>query len=112
MPKSPVAKLAEAVNWLEEELKRLDDETRGSANEILRLADMLARELSNDIKIAARMAVERAEEAERREAERLEAEYKKLIEEQLETVKDRASRNFNRAVEAVVDEIKRLIAGG
>ncbi|MEB3779874.1 MAG: hypothetical protein GSR85_06560 [Desulfurococcales archaeon] len=112
MPRSPVAKLADAVNWLEEELKKLDDEARGSANEILRLADMLARELSNDIKITARMAIEEAEEAERREAERLEAEYRRRVEEQITMVRDKASKNIDKAVEAVIEELKKLIAGG
>ncbi|MCE4599545.1 MAG: hypothetical protein F7C81_05045 [Desulfurococcales archaeon] len=112
MPRSPVAKLADAVNWLEAELKKLDDETRGSANEILKLADMLARELSNDIKITARMAIEEAEEAERREAERLETEYRRRVEEQITMVRDKASKNIDKAVEAVIEELKKLIAGG
>ncbi len=112
MPRSPVAKLADAVNWLDAELKKLDDETRGSANEILKLADMLARELSNDIKITARMAIEEAEEAERREAERLETEYRRRVEEQITMVRDKASKNIDKAVEAVIEELKKLIAGG
>jgi hypothetical protein len=52
LSKSGVSKLAEAVSWFEEELKRLYDESVSKSNDLVRFGDDMARELREDIEAA------------------------------------------------------------
>ena len=111
MQSSPVAKLAEAVTWLESELKRLEDEARGKANEVVRLGDMLAREIKNDVDIVTLQAVEEARKRVEEESKRLEEEYNKKIEEEVASLKARAEAFMDDAVKQLVAEIKAILGG-
>ncbi len=111
MAKSPVAKLAEAVLALEEDLRRIDGLARSLANEVTRAGDLLARELENDVKLLARQLSEEAE----REAENLARAIRSEYEARIQAEEARAERlgrqNLERAVEAVVEEIIRIAQG-
>ncbi|MCE4602224.1 MAG: hypothetical protein F7C08_00785 [Desulfurococcales archaeon] len=111
MQSSPVAKLADAVTWLESELKRLESEARGKANEVVRLGDMLAREIKNDIDIVTLQAIEEARRRVEEESKRLEKEYRNRIEEEVAALKVRAEAFMNDAVKQLVAEIKAILGG-
>ena len=111
MAKSPIAKLADAVNWLESELKRLEGETRGKANELVRLGDLLSRELVNDIDIMVHQVLDEALKRVSAEEEKMEAEYRARIEGEVTMIEEKAKTNFDKAVSMVTAEIKRMLGG-
>ena len=111
MPRSPTARLAEAVLSLERRLEEIEHEAVGLSNEIIKAVDRLARELVARLEEEAEKLVREAEEAAAREAERLRSEYAEREREELERVRLLAERNRERAVRAVAEELKR-IAGG
>ncbi|MEB3773564.1 MAG: hypothetical protein GSR86_01390 [Desulfurococcales archaeon] len=111
MAKSPIAKLADAVNWLESELKRLEEETRGKANELVRLGDLLSRELVNDIDIMVHQVLEDALKRVNAEEEKMEIEYKARIESEVALLEEKARANFDKAVAAVTAEVKKMLGG-
>lgn len=111
MPGSPVARLSDAVYWLESELKRLESEVRGGANEIVRYGDLLARELVNDIELTLEQVLEEARRSIDEEARRLEEEYRERIKRELDEIRFKAESNMDKAVDKVVSEIKRILSG-
>ncbi len=111
MQRSPVARLADAVNWLEDELKRMEDEARSKANELVRLSDLLARELMNDVDLVVHQVVEEAKRAVEEEAKRLEEEYLAKIESEVARLTSMAEANKDKAIDIVVREIKALLGG-
>lgn len=111
MQRSPVARLADAVAWLESELKNLEADARSKANELVRTGDLLSREVKNDIELVVHQAVENARRMVEDESRRLEEEYKKRIEEEITSLKIRAEANMNTAVKELVSEIKAILGG-
>ncbi len=110
--KSPVANLANAVNWLESELARLESRSKELANELVKTSDLLVREVFNDIDIAVKQVIDEAAKQVDDALKSLEEEYKKRIEEETATVRATAEANLSKAIEAVVSELKRVIAEG
>ena len=110
--KSPVANLANAVNWLESELARLESKSKELANEIVRTSDFLVKEVFNDIDIAVKQAIDEASKQVDEALAQLEDEYKKRIEQETASIRATAEANLSKAVEAVVEELKKVIAEG
>ncbi len=110
--KSPVANLANAVNWLENELARLESKSKELANEIVRTSDLLVKEVFNDIDIAVKQAIDEASKQVDEALAQLEEEYKKRIELETASIRATAEANLSKAVEAVVEELKKVIAEG
>ena len=110
--KSPVANLANAVNWLESELARLESKSKELANEIVRTSDLLVKEVFNDIDIAVKQAIDEASKQVDEALAQLEEEYKKRIEQETASIRATAEANLSKAVGAVVEELKKVIAEG
>ena len=111
MPESPVARLAKAVTWLDEELARLSKEANDRAGALLSAADSLLREIDNDVDIAL--------EAIRRELEKAVEDavvvtreaYRRRIEEEVSSIREKAEARMEEAVRAVVEEIIAMLGG-
>ena len=111
MAKSPVARLTEAVLGLEEDLRRIDGVAKSLANDIVRQGDLLAAEMKNDIDLL----VKQISDEIARETEALKLSIQKEYEAKIEAEVARAERlgkqNLDNAVEAVVEEIVRIVKG-
>jgi hypothetical protein len=107
----PVARLAEAVTWLEEELARIREKASGEAGQIMRTADLLMGELENDAAILVEGIVRElhklAEEEVKRTNAWLDAEKARLARE----LEESARANRQTAVEAVLEKIVEALKG-
>ncbi len=105
MARNPVARLAEAVSWLEEELARARERASGEAGEVVRTADLLLEELENDANILV--------EGIARELARLAEEEVHKIDMWLDAEKARLARELEEAakanMESAVDAVFRVI---
>ncbi len=111
MAKKGVSRLAEAVSWFEEELKRLYDEAVSKSNDLVRFGDEMAKELRDDIEaiLASIIADLRKEVLKIEEA--LRNEYERRLEEELRSIESRSTARFEKAVKAVLEEVKRITQG-
>jgi len=111
LSKSGVSRLAEAVSWFEGELKRLYDEAVSKSNELVKFGDDMARELREDIEAVLASVVASLRGEALRIEDSLRAEYARRLEEELRLVESRSRARFERAVNAVIEEIKRIAVG-
>jgi len=109
--KGAVARLAEAVLALEEALEQVQGEARGYANDIVRLGDLLARELANDIDVVVKMISDEVAREVENIARGVEAEYEERIRVEVERAERLGRENLEAAVEAIVEELKRIVGG-
>ncbi|MDM7275147.1 MAG: hypothetical protein P3X22_003355 [Thermoprotei archaeon] len=107
--KGPVSRLAEAINRLEGELKRLHDETVSRSNELVKYGDEMQKELREDIRASLLDIVAGLRGEALKISEALRAEYSKKLEAELMRLDSKASSNFEKAVNAVVEEVKRML---
>jgi len=109
---SPVARLAEAVNWLEEELARVRERVSGEAGGLVRTADLLMEELENDANILVEGIVRELHKLAEEEVEEinvwLDGEKARVARE----IEESARANRGRAVEEVLRVVRERLAGG
>jgi len=110
--KSPVARLAEAVLGLEEDLRAADETARSLANELVRLGDALAREMANDVDILVKQLLDELAEEVDRISRAVRSEYEARIAAEVERAERLGRENLDAAAEAVVEEIIKLVSGG
>ncbi len=107
--KGPVSRLAWAINWLEGELKRLHEETVSKSNELVKYADEMQRELGEDIRASLLDIVASLRGEALKISEALRLEYSRKLEVELRKLESKASSNFDKAVNAVIEEVKRML---
>jgi len=112
MPGSPIEKLADAVNWLEEELVRLRELASGKAGDLMRTADLLMRELENDAEILVESVIKELGELAEREIERINVKAGEEKARLAEALRRAAEENRGRAVEEVFRAIVERLGGG
>jgi hypothetical protein len=106
-----VSRLAEAVSWFEEELKRLYDEAVSKSNDLVRFGDDMARELREDVEaILAGIIADLREEALKVE-ESLRNDFERRLYEELRSIELKSTARFERAVRAVFEEVVRIARG-
>lgn len=111
MSRSGVSRLAEAVSWFEQELRRLHDESVSKSNDLVRFGDDMARELREDIEAVLSSIIADLREEVLRIEEVLRAEYARRVEEEVRAIDSRSIARFEKAVEAVMEEVKRIALG-
>jgi predicted metal-dependent hydrolase len=111
LSKSGVSKLAEAVSWFEEELKRLYEESVSKSNDLVRFGDDMARELREDIEAALAGIIADLREEALKVEEALRADYERRLGEELRSIEVKSAARFERAVRAVLEEVKRIVQG-
>lgn len=111
MSRGGVSRLAEAVSWFEEELKRLYDEAVSKSNDLVRFGDDMARELREDVEaILAGIIADLREEALKVE-ESLRNDFERRLYEELRSIELKSTARFERAVRAVFEEVVRIARG-
>lgn len=111
MSRGGVYRLAEAVSWFEEELKRLYDEAVSKSNDLVRFGDDMARELREDVEaILAGIIADLREEALKVE-ESLRNDFERRLYEELRSIELKSTARFERAVRAVFEEVVRIARG-
>jgi len=109
--KSPVERLASAVNWIEDEIEKLRGVTKRYSRELLELADKLASELEVEAnRVLERILAELREEL-GSISRNLEEEHKDRLSKILDEIRKKAEKNFDDAVDEVVKAIIRLVEG-
>mgnify|MGYP001770632062 CR=1 FL=1 len=111
MSKSGVSRLAEAVSWFEQELKKLYDEAISRSNELVRFSDEMARELKEDVEAALLGIIASLREETLKVEEALRAEYARRLDEELREIDRRSRDRFELAVNTVLEEVKRMALG-
>ncbi len=109
--KSPLEKLTKAVIQLEEGLEALHNEAQSCANELVKLGDSLGKQVSNDIQIVLKQLVEEIEKEVASRKAIIEAEFASKLKEELARVEEQGKTNKEAAVQAVLEEMKKIIAG-
>ena len=112
MGDSSVAKLANAIQWLDEELERAAREAGERATRLLQTVDALLREFENDVDIAVEGVRRELAEAVENAVLVLREEYRRREERELAEVRSRAEGRIDEAVKAVLDELVRILEGG
>ncbi|MEM0366374.1 MAG: hypothetical protein QXO93_04950 [Acidilobaceae archaeon] len=107
--KGPVAKLAEAISWFEVELRRAYDEATYLSNELVKFSDVLIREFEADINNVLNSIVSDLRSEASLISEKLRQEYSRRVEEELRIIDSKARANFGKAVDSVVEEIKKIL---
>ncbi len=111
MTESHVARLAKAIQWLDEELERAAKAASEKATSLLKVADSLVREFENDVDVAVKMLADELESKVDEAVKAMDAEYEEKLRKAVEEVKSKAEANLEKAVEAVVKEIISLMEG-
>lgn len=110
LTKGRVARLAEAVAMLENDLNRAYDEAVHLSNEVIKGSDELALELRRHIDdVAARVIADLRKEADAM-AERLRREHEERLKRELEALERKATANAERAILRLAEEIKQLLS--
>ena len=109
MEGSPINTLTKAVLQLDDAMVRLGDEAKAAAGEIVRTADQLAQELENDVQLLVYQLVEELKKTVEREAERLRREYSERKEETLRDIRLNAEIRMDEAVNAILEELRRIL---
>ena len=112
MGDSSVAKLANAIQWLDEELERAAREAGERATRLLQTVDALLREFENDVDIAVEGVRRELAEAVENAVLVLREEYRRREERERAEVRSRAEGRIDEAVKAVLDELVRILEGG
>jgi vacuolar-type H+-ATPase subunit H len=112
MPGSPIERLADAVNWLEEELARLRELASEKAGDLMRTADLLMRELENDADILVDTVLKELNELAEKEVERINVKADEERARLAEEFRRAAETNRERAVEEVFKAIIERLGGG
>ncbi len=110
MPESPVEKLTNTVLQFDTKMDQLSVLAQEYAGEIVKYADLLARELENDINIFYKQLEDQIRAFVESKSKELEKSYSQLKEDKLREVRYKAETNKEKAVEAVVEELKKLLA--
>ncbi|MDP8003008.1 MAG: hypothetical protein ACP5I6_07240 [Caldisphaera sp.] len=111
MVKSDVAKLADAVNWLEESLKELSNESREKSSQLVSLADDLGKQILEESKKYLNKAINEMDNSYKQSIEIMKDEYSKKEKEELLLTEKLGNENYNAAVKEVIDQIKKLVSG-
>jgi membrane protein involved in colicin uptake len=112
MPASPIERLADAVNWLEEELERLRELASEKAGDLMRTADLLMRELENDADILVDSVIRELNELAEKEVEMIKVKADEERARLAEKLRRAAEANKKRAVEEVFKAIIERLGGG
>ncbi|MGC9071439.1 MAG: hypothetical protein ACP5HK_01900 [Acidilobus sp.] len=111
MSKSPVDKLLQAVIDLERSIREAEEYVKGVQAELIKRADSASVVITQE---AARLAAEATKELEdlyRGEAAKIDADLAKRLQLVESDLRKRAAQNYERAVSAVIDSIKKLASG-
>lgn len=111
MGQSDVARLANAIQWLDEELEKAAKSASEKATSLLKVADSLIREFENDVDVAVKMIADEINAKVEDLVKVLDAEFSEKLEKALDEIKSKAEANIDKAVEVVVREIIRLAEG-
>ncbi len=111
MSKSEISKLAETVAWFEESLKKLNNESKELSSSIVQLADDLGKQIRLESKNLLDESVKKLEEAYKESVKKLEEAYKEKEKEELEKTEKLGKENYDKGVEEVFEQIKKIIEG-
>ncbi len=111
MAESHVARLARAIQWLDEELEKAAKGASEKATSLLKVADSLVREFENDVDVAVKVLADELESRVDEAVKAMDAEYEERLRKALEEVKSKAEANLEKAVDAVVKEIISMMEG-
>jgi vacuolar-type H+-ATPase subunit E/Vma4 len=109
MPESPITKLTKAVLELDTTLAKIQDEGQSKAGELIQRGDGRARELESDIKLVLQEIKDELDNFVRSEAERLKIKYAAEKEERLRITKASAQQYMDRAVQTILEELRKLL---
>ena len=109
--KSPVEKLTQAVLGLEQGLLDLHNEAQGYANALVRHGDALARQLANDIEIVLKSLVDEIKKELENQKAAVRSSYEEKTKSELEKIHKQGKENLDTAVDAVVEEIIKIVSG-
>ncbi|MEM1873343.1 MAG: hypothetical protein QXS85_06065 [Acidilobaceae archaeon] len=104
-----VSKLAEAVVWFEEQLKALHEYSIVRANDLMRYAEENIRDLRRDIDLILKDIVEELRREAERVSQKLMEEYRAVSDKKVRELEELMNKNFDKAVEAAFEEVKRLL---
>ncbi|MCE4608786.1 MAG: hypothetical protein F7C36_00165 [Desulfurococcales archaeon] len=110
MTGSSVEKLTNAVLTFDQKMDQLSLQAQEYAGEIVKYADQLARELENDVDILVKQLEEEIRKYVEEKSEELKKSYASMKEEKLREIKYKAETNKDAAVNAVVEELKKLLS--
>lgn len=89
---------------------RLSDKAKAEAGDLVRRADSLARELENDIDILLYSLKEDLKKTVEQEAEKLRKAYAQKKEDAIRMINYNAEIHMEEAVNAILEEIKRILS--
>ena len=112
MSKEAVNKLLEAVVELERSIREAESYVKLVQAELVKRADSIAAQLSQEADVIASEASRQLEELYKAEASRIEADLATRLEDVERDLRERADKNFERAVQAVIEAVKRIASGG
>jgi len=107
-----VNKLLEAIIELERSIREAEAYVKSVQAELVKRADSIAAQFSQEADRIASEASRQLEDLYKTEALRIEADLARRLEEAERGLRERADRNFERAVQAVVEAVKRIASGG
>jgi len=112
MSKEAINKLLEAVIELERSIREAESYVKSVQAELVKRADSIAAQLSQEADVIASEASRQLEELYKAEASRIEADLARRLEDVERDLRERADKNFERAVQAVIEAVKRIASGG
>lgn len=104
-----VERLANAIIELESDVEEARQRAVEISNDITALAERLAAEKRSEIRRILALAVEELERIASEEEERLKEEFENTVSERVEEVGETATANMDKAVEAVLRELREII---
>ncbi len=106
-----ISTLAEAVIWLDEEVEKIKAEIKEKATDLLKLADELAENLSEESEAELRSLIKDLSERLKEIEKSLEEEHKEELMRSLKEVEELSKENFEKAVNEVEKTIIKLLGG-
>ncbi len=110
--KSPIEKLTNAVIALEKGLETLHQDAQTCANELIREGDALGKQVSNDIDIILKQLLDEINRSVAEKRGMIEADFAARLERELDRVKELGEKNREKAIQAVLAEMRKIITGG